>query len=133
MALRTRIFGPPGTGKTTELLGFVEGELLNGVRPEQIIYTSFTRAAAREARDRALDKFMDYHPDDFVWFSTIHSICFRLLGLGRDNVFAGRKLAEFCNIYGYEVSPNSDEEVFEHELHHRVLETEADYFEYFIN
>lgn len=133
MALRTKIYGPPGTGKTTELLGFVDGELAIGTRPEQIIYTSFTRAAAREARDRALTKFMDYHPDDFVWFSTIHSICFRLLGLGRDNVFAGRKLTEFCNIYGYEVSSDSSDEAFENELHQRVLETVVDYFEYFIN
>ena len=133
MAHKLRIFGPPGTGKTTELLGFVEGELDAGIRPEQIIYTSFTRAAASEARDRALTKFMDYHPDDFMWFSTIHSICFRLLGLGRDSVFAGKKLTEFCNIYGYEVSSNSGEEVFENELHPRVLETEVDYFEHFIN
>jgi len=133
MALRTRIFGPPGTGKTTELLGFVDGELTLGTKPEQIIYTSFTRAAASEARDRALTKFTDYHPDDFLWFSTIHSICFRLLGLGKDNVFAGRKLSEFCNIYGYEVRHDSSNEAFESELHQRVLETEADYFEYFIN
>ncbi|MBA7499336.1 ATP-dependent DNA helicase Rep [subsurface metagenome] len=133
MTRKLRIFGPPGTGKTTELLGFVEGELVSGVRPEEIVYTSFTRAAAREARDRALTKFMSYHPDDFMWFSTIHSICFHLLGLSKDSVFAGKKLAEFCNIYGYEVSSDSKDEAFEHELHQRVLETEADYFEHFIN
>ncbi|GAI26155.1 unnamed protein product, partial [marine sediment metagenome] len=84
--------------------------------------------------DRALTKFMDYHPDDFLWFSTIHSICFRLLGLGRDNVFAGKKLTEFCNTYGYEVSPSDDEsEMFGTEIHERVLQTDADYFEHFIN
>lgn len=135
MAYRLRLYGPPGTGKTTELLGYVKNELASGIRPEHIIYTSFTRSAAREARDRALTKFLDYHPDDFLWFSTIHSICFRLLGLGRDNVFTGRKLAEFCNTYGYEISPGEvrDDEKFETELSERVLQTDADYFEHFIN
>jgi len=133
MAHSIKVYGPPGTGKTTHLLGYVDSELSTGIRPEQIIYTSFTRAAAREARDRALTKFMDYHPDDFLWFSTIHSICFRLLGLGRDNVFAGRKLTEFCNIYGYEISREGEYNELEAELHERVLQTDADYFEHFIN
>jgi len=135
MSYRLRIFGPPGTGKTTHLLNCVKDELASGIRPEQIIYTSFTKAAASEARDRALTKFADYHQDDFLWFSTIHSICFRLLGLGRDSVFAGKKFTEFCNIHGYEVSQdNTDEdERFEAELHERVLQTDTDYFEHFIN
>jgi len=134
MAHRSKIYGPPGTGKTTHLLNCVNDELASGVSPGQIIYTSFTRAAAREARDRALTKFMNYHPDDFLWFSTIHSICFRLLGLGRDSVFAGKKLAEFCNTYGYEVSPGGDDEdILGTELYEGVLQTDADYFEHFIN
>jgi hypothetical protein len=106
MAYKVKCYGPPGTGKTTELLGFVDGELSLGIRPEQIIYTSFTRAAAREARDRALSKFMDYHP----------------------------KLSDFCEAYGYEVGSNGgDEDAFGDELHGRVLETDADYFEHFIS
>jgi len=116
------------------MLKSLDDELASGIHPTQIIYTSFTRAAANEARDRALTKFMDYHPDDFLWFSTIHSICFRLLGLGRDSVFAGKKLTEFCKTYGYETSSGDEgDEGFETELHGRLLQTDADYFEYFIN
>lgn len=133
MSQAVRIFGPPGTGKTAYLLERVNDELASGIHPNQIIYTSFTRAAANEARDRALSRFLDYHPDDFVWFSTIHSICFRLLGLSRDNVFSGKRLTEFCNTYGYEMGHSDVDEDFEAELQYKVLSTDADYFEYFIN
>ena len=133
MTYKCKIYGPPGTGKTTYLLDCVSKELVSGIRPEQIVYTSFTKAAATEARDRALSKFMNYHPDDFLWFSTIHSICFRLLGLDKGKVFTGKKLAEFCSAYGYEISSQDDEDRLENELACKVLETDVDYFEHFIS
>lgn len=130
-----RIYGPPGTGKTTYLLSKVKEELASGVYPEQVVYTSFTKSGAREARDRALAQFKDYSPDQFHSFSTIHSICFRRIGLKRENVFAGKKLSEFCHEFGYDValqtSHNNGD--FETELPNQVLQTEADYYEYFIN
>lgn len=134
MAYRYRIYGPPGTGKTTYLLSKVADELRQGIHPSQVIFTTFTKVGAIEARDRALTKFMDYHPDDFLWFSTIHSICFRLLGLSKDSVFAGKKLLDFCNTYGYETGSSGDnDDGLENELHERVLQTDTDYFEHFIN
>ncbi len=53
----TKVFGPPGSGKTTYLLGVVEKELAAGVSSARIGYFSFTRKAAHEARDRAIEKF----------------------------------------------------------------------------
>ena len=131
-----KIIGPPGTGKTSYLIGRVAEELKAGINPRQIIYTSFTKAAAQEAKERAISQFQsEYNPDDFTNFSTIHSICFRLLDLGKDNVFAGRKLGEFCKYFGYEISSdNEDTEInSENELHERMLRTDADYFEHFLN
>ena len=52
-----------------------------GVRPEQIVYTTFTRAGAYEARDRAVAKF-GYSEDEFPYFRTLHSLCYRRLGGG---------------------------------------------------
>ena len=49
------ILGPPGTGKTTTLLKIVEDALSRGVPPERIAYLAFTRKAANEAKDRAIE------------------------------------------------------------------------------
>ena len=50
----TKVFGPPGSGKTTFLLSVVEIELEKQVHPTQIGYFAFTKKAATEARDRAI-------------------------------------------------------------------------------
>ena len=49
-----RIFGPPGTGKTTTLLNLVDKELDRGTPSSEIAFLAFTRKAAREARERYL-------------------------------------------------------------------------------
>ena len=56
MAEIVKLLGPPGTGKTTTLLEYVEKEM-ESVPIENIGYFSFTRKAANEARDRAIKKF----------------------------------------------------------------------------
>ena len=136
MSYKVRIWGPPGTGKTTYLLDRVGEELKSGVTPGEIVYTSFTKAAAVEAKERAIQQFQrEYNPNEFTNFSTIHSICFKLLELTRDDVFAGRKLKEFGESFGYEVSDDSSDSGLgnEDELHDKVLKTDADYFEHFLN
>ncbi len=131
----TRVFGPPGTGKTTYLINKVQDELQNGVLPNEIMYTSFTRTAAHEARDRALVKFTKYIKSDFPWFSTIHAICFKLLDLKRENVFTGNQLKEFCTHYSYSISDQSNgtvDEITESDMPSTILSTAADYYEHFI-
>lgn len=71
--------GPPGTGKSTTLLGVVERYLEGGVPPEDIVYTTFTRAGAYEARDRACARF-NLPPARFPYFRTLHSLCYQELG-----------------------------------------------------
>ena len=51
-----KVLGPPGTGKTTTLLNYVEEAMLT-TDIKKIGYFSFTRKAAEEARDRAVKKF----------------------------------------------------------------------------
>jgi ABC-type hemin transport system ATPase subunit len=70
-----KVFGPPGAGKTTYLLSVVQNELAADVHPTQIGYFAFTRKAATEARDRAIQKFPALNPDlDFPWFTTQSSL-----------------------------------------------------------
>lgn len=88
------VLGPPGTGKTTELLRIMEKELSAGTRPDQIAFISFTRKAAYEAKERATKKF-NFHENDLLWFRTLHSLVYGCLGLSRDDVFSYRHAVEF--------------------------------------
>jgi molybdopterin-guanine dinucleotide biosynthesis protein len=57
----TKVFGPPGSGKTTFLLGIVELELESGVSPAAIGYF-----AHHKRRNQALWQPTDSDRDQFV-------------------------------------------------------------------
>jgi DNA helicase-2/ATP-dependent DNA helicase PcrA len=101
-----RYFGPPGTGKTTTLLNHVEELLSDGTPPNQIGYFAFTRKAAHEARDRAVARF-GLDPDkDFIFFRTLHSLAFQLLGISGAEVVKETHLKEFSDIVGVNLTKN---------------------------
>lgn len=106
--MREVILGPPGTGKTTTLIGIVEEELARGTPPEKIGYVSFTKKAANEAVHRAakvLGMTVGEAAKHMPYFSTLHSLCFRRLGLGRHDVLEGDRLrVEFANFAGIRIS-----------------------------
>ena len=97
------ILGPPGTGKTTYLLEQMEKELDRGTPPDRIGFVSFTRRAAQEAKDRAKKKFK-LGDKDLPWIRTLHSLCFRALGLSSAEVLEGKKLQEFSEWIGQPIS-----------------------------
>lgn len=97
------LFGPPGTGKTTTLLGLVERELERGVSPDRIGYISFTRRAAEEAISRASQRF-GLDRKEFPYFKTIHSLCFKSLALKSAEVLEGKRLRAFGDLIGIEIS-----------------------------
>ena len=103
------IIGPPGTGKTTKLLSLVESHLNSGVLPQHIGYLAFTRKAAEEAKERAYEKFK-YDEKDLPYFRTIHSLCFKQLGLRRGDVMTHSHYRELGDMLGLEVQGGKLEE-----------------------
>jgi DNA helicase-2/ATP-dependent DNA helicase PcrA len=99
------VLGPPGTGKTTTLLEIVDEEFARGVPPDRIGYVSFTRRAAHEAQTRATKKF-GIEKRDLRWFRTLHSLCFSALGLSSGDVLEGKRLLEFGDWVGVNISPS---------------------------
>ena len=81
------ILGPPGTGKTSTLLGLIEDELEKGTEPEKIGFFTFTKKAVNEGKESAMDKF-NIANKDLPFFRTLHSLAFRQLGLTRENVIS---------------------------------------------
>jgi superfamily I DNA/RNA helicase len=69
-----KIFGPPGTGKTENLLKRVQRYLKKGYSPDEICYISFTNKAVDECVDRVRKRFTEYKEDDFKYFRTLHSL-----------------------------------------------------------
>jgi len=88
------ILGPPGTGKTTFLLGVVRDELRH-TSIERISYLAFTRRAAHEAITRA-----GYTRAQAPLFRTIHSLCFMLTGMSRSRMLGKEDRILFERMYG---------------------------------
>jgi DNA helicase-2/ATP-dependent DNA helicase PcrA len=88
------IIGPPGTGKTTALMGVLDELFTRGVKADRICFLSFTRKAADEAKERAASRF-GISQDDLPYFRTIHSLCFQQLGLSRKDVMG---FSDYCSI-----------------------------------
>jgi superfamily I DNA/RNA helicase len=129
---RLKVNGPPGTGKTRFLLDICEREIERGRLPHEIIFCSFTRAAAAEARDRAMARFGGSSAD-YPWFATEHSICFRLLGLSRNLVFTKRHLRDFGKRYRYDFTGDEDEkDNLDRRYHEGMLKSVADHYEFFV-
>lgn len=103
------VLGPPGTGKTTELIRLVEGELAGGTAPDRIGYVTFTRRGAEEAVERACAKF-SLARDALPYFRTLHSLCFRTLGMRRGDVMEGKRLQEFAAYAGVRITGRFSED-----------------------
>ncbi|UPV72769.1 ATP-dependent helicase [Halorussus limi] len=99
----TRLFGGPGSGKTTELLDRVEGLLdQEGVGVNDILLVSYTRAAANEVRERLAER-RDLNPRSLQGsVCTMHAKAYELLDLSRNDVVGESDKKEFCEDFGIE-------------------------------
>jgi len=66
-----------GCGKTTSLMKEL-AKMLETYRPDEIAFVSFSRKAASEIRNRAELLGLEYSPESFPYFRTLHSLCYML-------------------------------------------------------
>ena len=98
----TRLFGGPGSGKTTALLDRVDEMLDDGVDVDDILVVSYTRAAAAEVRER-LGERLDRSPKSLRSnVCTMHAKAYELLNLSRGDVVGETHKEAFCEDYGIE-------------------------------
>ncbi len=69
------VIAVPGAGKTSTSLRRIKNMIDNGIRGENILMVTFTDAAAKEMRG----KFARMYGEQGVVFSTIHSMCLKIL------------------------------------------------------
>lgn len=109
-----RIFGPPGTGKTTTLLNMVDKALEAGTPPQSIGFLAFTRKAANEAKERAAARFRLDPQKDLQYFRTLHSFALTLSGIRPEQIMQPENYAELSKAIGIKletgrVSPLEDD------------------------
>ncbi len=99
----TRLFGGPGSGKTTALLDRVEDILEDDeVAVSDILVVSYTRAAAAEIRERLAER-IDVSPRSLQGnVCTMHAKAYDLLNLSRGDVVSESDKQEFCEDFGLE-------------------------------
>jgi len=106
---RTKVIGPPGTGKTTWLIERAAWFIETGYDPASIVATTFTKPGRRAIREKVLQilkpKGLVKSSGETHWIGrTIHSICRELLDIPHENVLDDRKLKEFADAYHYKLS-----------------------------
>jgi len=97
-----RLFGGPGSGKTTALLDRVERllEEEDDVAVEDVLVVSYTRAAAAEIRERLAERLGRTPKSLRGNVSTMHARAYDLLNLSRGDVVGETEKEAFCEEYG---------------------------------
>lgn len=93
--LTTKLYGAPGTGKTTTLLDILQKEIADGTPLKKIAFVTHTVAARDEAKSRARKIITNAGPVDFRYFKTIHGICFNAIGLEKAQVMQAEDYLAF--------------------------------------
>lgn len=118
----TKVFGPPGTGKTTFLLNVVDNLLQNGTPAAGIGYFAFTRKAAHEAKERAYARFqhLDFK-QDLANFRTLHSLAYARLGVQASRIATAENYKEFALLAKINLSVDRGDESWEVRADHPIL------------
>lgn len=100
MSSSLKLHGPPGTGKSARLLHLLEQEIKElHIEPKRIAFLTFTREARQVAVQRC-----GLPEAELPFLRTIHSICYRQLGINRDAIVTPAMLKNLGLQLGLELS-----------------------------
>ncbi len=109
------IWGPPGTGKTTASVTLANSWVDHGTAPDQIAFLAFTKAAAKAAATKIFETEDEARmTEEFPFFRTIHSLCYRALRKDRPDLrlINTSDMKQFAKVYSmdgvYAVHPWED-------------------------
>lgn len=105
-----KIFGGPGSGKTTKLIKIIED---SSIPLDRVAYVTFATKALGEMKDRMIIKGAT--PTDLQYFRTLHSMNFNLLGIKKDQVVSDgdSKFKKFCEEKGFNIPEDKKEETLD--------------------
>jgi len=92
-----------GAGKTTALMDEMT-ELLKVYRPDEIAFVTYTRKGVAHGIERALQANPQISVEDLVHFKTLHALCFRELGLKRDEIVSQKHLNALNKAFGFKLT-----------------------------
>jgi DNA helicase II / ATP-dependent DNA helicase PcrA len=120
-----RIFGPPGTGKTTTLLNMVDDALESGINPVDIAFLAFTRKAANEAKERAAKRFNLDPDEELRHFRTLHSLALSKVGIRPEEVMQPSNYRELGGVIGHRFQnvdgKDNDGDIFSGKINDPIL------------
>lgn len=99
------IWGVPGCGKTTAGITLCREWATRGTAPDQIAYLAFTKAAAKAAATKIFETEDEARmSDEFPYFRTIHSLCYRALKKERPDLrlINTADMKQFAKLYSME-------------------------------
>jgi len=104
------LFGAPGCGKTTRLMGILTEELKQN-DPNKIAFVSFTRKGTYEGVERAKQLY-SLKDEDLPYFRTLHSIAFRSGDFTKYDMISKQDYKEFSDAMGMKFTGYYNEEFY---------------------